>query len=49
LLSEVEKTCDTAAIINKGKIVLKDKISSIVREGETLEDVFVRAIEGPHA
>jgi ABC-2 type transport system ATP-binding protein len=49
LLSEVEKTCDTAAIINKGRIVLKDKISSIVREGETLEDVFVRAIEGPHA
>jgi ABC-2 type transport system ATP-binding protein len=49
LLSEVEKTCDTAAIINKGRIVLKDKISSIVREDETLEDVFVRAIEGPHA
>jgi ABC-2 type transport system ATP-binding protein len=49
LLSEVEKICDTAAIINKGKIVLKDKISSIVREGETLEDVFVRVIEGPHA
>jgi ABC-2 type transport system ATP-binding protein len=49
MLSEVEKTCDTAAIINKGKIVLKDAISSIVREGESLEDVFVRAIEGPHA
>jgi ABC-2 type transport system ATP-binding protein len=49
MLSEVEKICDTAAIINKGKIVLKDKISSIVREGETLEDVFVRTIEGPHA
>jgi ABC-2 type transport system ATP-binding protein len=49
LLSEVEKTCDTAAIINKGRIVLKDKISSIVREGETLEDVFVRVVEGGHA
>jgi ABC-2 type transport system ATP-binding protein len=49
LLSEVEKTCDTAAIINKGKIVLKDRISSIVREGETLEDVFVRAIGSGHA
>lgn len=48
LLSEVEKTCDTAAIINRGKIVLQDRISSIVREGETLEDVFVRAVEGSH-
>jgi ABC-2 type transport system ATP-binding protein len=49
LLSEVEKTCDTAAIIHKGKIVLKDAIASIVREGESLEDVFVRVIEGAHA
>jgi ABC-2 type transport system ATP-binding protein len=49
LLSEVEKTCDTAAIINKGRIVLKDRISSIVREGETLEDVFVRVVEAGHA
>jgi ABC-2 type transport system ATP-binding protein len=49
LLSEVEKTCDTAAIIDKGKIVLKGAIPSIVREGETLEDVFVRVIEGQHA
>jgi|WetSurMetagenome_2_1015567.scaffolds.fasta_scaffold00048_55 ABC-2 type transport system ATP-binding protein len=49
LLSEVEKTCDTAAIMNGGKIVLTGKIQSIVREGETLEDVFVRVIEGPHA
>ncbi len=48
LLSEVEKTCDTAAIINRGKILLKDPISSIVREGESLEDVFVRVVEGAH-
>src|SRR5271157_1959964 len=49
LLSEVEKTCDTAAIIDKGRIVLKGAISAIVRDGETLEDVFVRVIEGQHA
>ncbi len=49
LLSEVEKTCDTAAIINRGKIVLLGAIASIVREGETLEDVFVRVVEGAHA
>jgi ABC-2 type transport system ATP-binding protein len=46
LLSEVEKICDTAAIINRGKLLMKDSISSIVRNGETLEDVFVRLVKG---
>jgi ABC-2 type transport system ATP-binding protein len=46
LLSEVEKICDTAAIINRGKLLVKDTISAIVKEGETLEDVFVRLVKG---
>ena len=46
LLSEVEKICDTAAIINRGKLLVKDAISSIVEDGETLEDVFVRLVRG---
>lgn len=45
LLSEVEKTCKTAAIMYKGKILIKDSIRSIVRDGETLEDVFIKYIE----
>ena len=44
-LSEVEKTCDTAAILHKGKILIKDTISAIVKDQETLEDVFLRYIE----
>ncbi|MFH0727468.1 MAG: ABC transporter ATP-binding protein [Pseudomonadota bacterium] len=44
LLSEVEKTCQTAAILYKGKILVKDRISAIVKDGETLEDVFFRYI-----
>jgi ABC-2 type transport system ATP-binding protein len=48
LLSEVEKTCQTAAILYKGKILVKDAISAIVKERETLEDVFVRYIEHHH-
>ncbi len=48
LLSEVEKTCTTAAIIYKGKILVKDAIESIVKEGESLEDMFVRYIEEAH-
>ena len=46
LLSEVEKICDTAAIINRGKLLVKDAIPAIVKDGETLEDVFVRLVKG---
>jgi ABC-2 type transport system ATP-binding protein len=46
LLSEVEKICDTVAIINRGKLLVKDAISDIVRDGDTLEDVFVRLVKG---
>jgi len=46
LLSEVEKICDNAAIINHGRLLIKDKISSLVREGDSLEDVFVRYVKG---
>ena len=46
LLSEVEKICDNAAIINRGKLMIKDKISTLVKDGDTLEDVFVRYVKG---
>jgi len=46
LLSEVEKICDTAAIISNGKLLVKDAISAIVKDGETLEDVFIRLVRG---
>lgn len=45
VLSEVEKTCETAAIMYKGKILIKDTIKAIMKDHETLEDVFVRYIE----
>jgi len=45
LLSEVEKTCTTAGIICKGRVVIKDSIDAIVKDGESLEDVFVRYVE----
>jgi ABC-2 type transport system ATP-binding protein len=46
LLSEVEKICDTAAIINRGKLLVKDAISTLVKDGDALEDVFVRFVKG---
>jgi ABC-2 type transport system ATP-binding protein len=49
LLSEVEKTCTTAAIIRQGRVLVKDELSNIVRGDETLEDVFVRTVEAGHA
>lgn len=48
LLSEVEKTCSTAAIIDHGRIALKEDLATIASWGETLEDVFVRAVGGGH-
>ena len=46
LLSEVEKICDHAAIIHEGKLLVKDNISTLVKDGDTLEDVFVRLVKG---
>lgn len=46
LLSEVEKICDNAAIIDKGRLLVKDTIFSLVKSGDTLEDVFVRFVKG---
>jgi ABC-2 type transport system ATP-binding protein len=46
LLSEVEKICDNAAIINHGRLMVKDTISALVKDGDTLEDVFVRFVKG---
>ena len=45
-LSEVETICDTAAILHRGSLLVKDSISAIVKENETLEDVFVRLVSG---
>ena len=44
ILSEVERLCTSAAIMSKGKIVAKDTVTNLLREGETLEDVFVRLV-----
>ena len=45
LLLEVEKICDNAAIINNGRLLVKDTISALVKDGDTLEDVFVRFVK----
>jgi ABC-2 type transport system ATP-binding protein len=50
LLSEVERVCDTVAIMSAGRILREGPIQDVVPEGRTLEEVFmelVRAEPGP--
>ncbi len=44
LLSEVERTCDQVAIIDEGSLVARGGLDELVRDGETLEDAFVRLV-----
>ena len=46
VLSEVERVCDRAAIVNEGAIVTQGTIEALVGPGESLEDAFVRAVRG---
>lgn len=43
-LSEVEKICQTAAIMDNGRIIVQGTINRIVQNDETLEDVFLRHV-----
>lgn len=45
LLSEVERLCDSVAIMDKGRIVVKGDLAEIIGDNETLEDVFIRHME----
>ncbi len=45
LLSEVERLCDTVAILDRGALLAKQPIATLIQPDETLEDVFVRLIQ----
>lgn len=46
LLSEVERVCDRVAILHEGQVVEQGETHQIVREGEALEDAFMRLVRG---
>ncbi len=46
VLSEVERTCDRVAILHEGRLAASGPIAEVVREGESLEDAFVRLVRG---
>lgn len=45
ILEISERLCNRAAIISAGKIIASGKMSDIVKQGEHLEDSFLRLIE----
>jgi ABC-2 type transport system ATP-binding protein len=46
LLSEVERLCDSVAIMHRGRIAVQGPLGQIVQGNETLEEVFIRHVEG---
>jgi ABC-type Na+ transport system ATPase subunit NatA len=44
VLSEVERTCDRAAILHEGRILAEGAIDEIAAPGESLEDAFLRLV-----
>ena len=45
VLDVAEKLCNKAAIIKDGKMVISGKMSELVKEGESLESVFMEVLE----
>lgn len=48
-LAEVEELCDRLVIINKGKLIASGTPAEIKADSETLEDAYVKLIEGVSA
>ena len=48
-LAEVEELCDRLVIINKGKVVARGTPAGIKGDADTLEDAYVKLIEGVSA
>lgn len=46
VLSEVERLCDRVAILHDGQLRADGSLAQVVRDGETLEDAFVRVVRG---
>src|SRR6202795_4028739 len=45
LLSEVERVCDTVAILAKGRVLKEGTMAEVVPAGRSLEDVFVELVQ----
>ena len=46
VLDVAEKLCNKVAIIKDGKMVTSGKMSDLVQDGESLEDIFMEVLDG---
>jgi len=44
VLSEVERTCESVVILREGRIAASGALEALLQPGESLEDLFVRAV-----
>jgi ABC-2 type transport system ATP-binding protein len=49
ILPEVAQICEKVVIINEGRVVKEDMIADLTQDGQTLEEVFLRAISQDEA
>lgn len=49
ILPEVEMTCDSVIIIDRGRVVASGQLRELRPEQETLEDMFIRIVEREEA
>lgn len=42
IMQEVENLCDKVIILNKGRIQLETRVDAIIKEGKTMEEVFLQ-------
>ena len=47
ILEIAQKLCTNVAIINKGKVAAKGTMDDLLKNGETLEDAFLRHVKSP--
>jgi ABC-2 type transport system ATP-binding protein len=46
ILSEMEMLCDDIAVLNKGELLFKGTVQSVISQGKTLEDFFYQLVSG---
>jgi len=49
VLTEIERLCDHVVILHEGRIAASGPLADVVREGESLEDAYVRVVRGAPA
>ncbi|HEY9723051.1 MAG TPA: hypothetical protein V6D47_13660, partial [Oscillatoriaceae cyanobacterium] len=49
VMTDVQQICDRIAILHKGRLIAIGTLDELLKNGESLEDFFVRTIERAEA